>query len=312
MIFFFPFALRIYYDKLFSLLVLPAVKYAMIVERNHLLFAAWWKVKSKKENRKKSERCACVGDVKILSRIPADDGTSPWKTTLLRVLRTIFCPCCAHSGKRESRWLCWCVYVKQGVECRIIFGENSSLSLAQRFSRLRVSVRFRSVPHFFSPPVHIWSRKGIFFCTISVTESFQFFRVPHFPCDHEMRLKPEPWRETQKKRKLRVVKKKKKRRKTRIFSFSRFFGFRWFRLEEKKERKLENLFSYYPIHFLRTHQHKEAPCVWWRKKENKKGKFCVSAVNKANNNDTGTCFSSRCVIIITQKRQKVNLYAKED
>lgn len=237
MIFFFPFALRIYYDKLFSLLVLPAVKYAMIVERNHLLFAAWWKVKSKKENRKKSERCACVGDVKILSRIPADDGTSPWKTTLLRVLRTIFCPCCAHSGKRESRWLCWCVYVKQGVECRIIFGENSSLSLAQRFSRLRVSVRFRSVPHFFSPPVHIWSRKGIFFCTISVTESFQFFRVPHFPCDHEMRLKPEPWRETQKKENFVLWKKRRKEGKPGFFpslDFLAFVGFGW------KKKKKEN------------------------------------------------------------------------
>lgn len=278
MIFFFPFALRIYYDKLFSLLVLPAVKYAMIVERNHLLFAAWWKVKSKKENRKKSERCACVGDVKILSRIPADDGTSPWKTTLLRVLRTIFCPCCAHSGKRESRWLCWCVYVKQGVECRIIFGENSSLSLAQRFSRLRVSVRFRSVPHFFSPPVHIWSRKGIFFCTISVTESFQFFRVPHFPCDHEMRLKPEPWRETQKKKKTSCCEKKEEKKENQDFFLLSIFWLSLVSVGRKKRKKIgKSFFVLSNTLFTHTPTQGGAVCVVEEKGKQKRKILCFGS-----------------------------------
>lgn len=194
-------------------------------------------------------------------------------------LQAISRPCLAHSGLCKP-CRCWC----EGVVCKrlfgFFFGENS-LQSATSVRTLQIDAALLSCPYFLPKK----RRKGIFFCTISATrEQQKTFGFAFVWCGGLLNVKRTP------------------------FVFTARLAVRWRKVllccevgkpgffPSRTQRKIgKSFFSpCYSIHFLRTHQHRRV-ALWttnfhWQ-----------SEVNKANNNDTGTCYSSRCVITIIQK-----------
>lgn len=229
---------------------------------------------------------------------------SPWKATLLAGATSVL-----SSLSRAQRLVRGAlVLVRVVCEDFSFFRWENSLQSATSVRMIQIDAALFSCPYFFSQP----SRK-------QAVKEFSFGQLTRHP-----REQPEKWRKTFRVRfslfvlsaayrmwkgrllflrrgATRGERKRKKKVQTRCEEGKPgFFPFnlQFFFPEKRKIGKsfLLLLSACYSIHFLRTHQHQlRRSCVRMEFSR------LASEVNKANNNDTGTCYSSRCVIIITQK-----------